>query len=93
MEVVVEVPAVRSKLDRQIYTHFLCLGATVFNHLGEGAKATGMVKSLHAVLDEGGDGDEGLGGGVWEVSLSSFSSLLWRCNLRVADLRPLLMFS
>lgn len=72
VEVAVEVPPVRSKLERQVYTHFLCLGAMVYNHVGEGAKATGMVKALHAVLDEGGEGDEGLGGGVWEVSLSVY---------------------
>lgn len=79
---VVEAPK-RTQLERQVYTHFLCLGSMVHNHVGEGAKATGMVKSLHAVLDEGTEGDAGLGGGVWEVSrrrrLSSEQNLADRC--------------
>lgn len=64
----VVISPARTKLEKQIYIHFLCLGALVCNHVGEGAKATGMIKALHAVLDEGSEGDEGFGGGFWEVS-------------------------
>lgn len=71
----VPVPPERSQLEKQVYTHFLCLGSMVHNHLGDGLKATGMIKALHAVLDEGTEGDAGLGGGVWQVRDQACSAI------------------
>lgn len=59
-----KVPTV---LEKQLLIHFLCFTTLVLNHLGEGTEANGMVKLLHNTLDEGNEGTEGLGGGVWEV--------------------------
>lgn len=61
----------KTKLERQMLLHYLCLAALVLNHVGEGARAGGVVKVLHTEMDVGesnATGSDALGGGVWEVS-------------------------
>ncbi|CED83210.1 hypothetical protein [Phaffia rhodozyma] len=64
------IEGVKAKaLEKQLLIHFLGFAALVYNHLGEAQEANAMIKVLHVTLDEGNEGTEGLGGGVWEIPL------------------------